>query len=98
MFGLSVEEIHAIILNSISNAFYELIVFENEWWWSFGLIGGLSFIVGWALKENLIAFIFFNIIFLLSIVIQPLIYFMVADLTYQIWGESYVISDSHIYA
>jgi hypothetical protein len=96
MFGLTIGDIEALILTTISNIFYKLIVFENKWWWVIGLFGGVSFIIGWALKRNLIGYVF-DALFVLTILIQPVMYFMIEAMSQQLWGEAFKIDVMHLW-
>lgn len=97
MFGLTIGDIEVLILNIISNIFYKLILFEDQWWWVIGLVGGISFIIGWALKRNLIGFVF-DALFVLTILIQPVMYFTIEALSEQLWGKIFRIDDIHVWA
>lgn len=97
MSGLSISDIENAILDVISVAFYKIMVFEHQWWWLIGLIGGLSFIIGWALKKSALG-ILLDIVFMISVIIQPVLYFVIDDFSRYLWGESYTIGKASLYA
>jgi len=97
MFEQQLLRIESMVMELLSDGLYQWIMLENSYWQLFGIIGGLSFIFGWALKGSFPGFIF-NLTFGLTVLIQPVLYFSITWLTERIWEQGYLINDSHLIA
>lgn len=97
MWSMNVGDINVAIHSIISSIFYEIILVEHQWWWLIGLLGGMSFIVGWALKKSILGIIL-DILFIMTLFIQPVLYFVIDDISQYLWGESYTIRTTSLYA
>ncbi len=81
----------------LSDFLYYSIVFEQQWWWIIGIVGGCSFVFGWAVKRTVIGLLL-QVVAFLSLLLQPVLFFVVPELVWYLWGEKYSIDTLHIYA
>jgi type IV secretory pathway TraG/TraD family ATPase VirD4 len=84
-------------INLLSDFVYHLLLFEYRWWLVFGAVGGLSFVLSWALRKTFIGFLT-QILFVLTIAIQPVLYLVITDISVFLWRDVYSIPITHIYA
>jgi len=93
---MNIHEINQLI----EGFFYKLVIywieFESEWWWLFGLIGGFALVTGWALNSCRLGRVLSGLL-VVTIIFQPLLYFISPKVTYVILKQKYVIPDNHLY-
>jgi len=94
---MKLQEFDNFIENILYQIFYQWILIEYEWWWLFGIVGGLTFIIGWSIIESIIGKILLTVS-LITAIFQPLLYFISPEISKKILNQIYVIPDQNIYA
>jgi len=80
----------------LESLFYDWLVYLQEYWWSIGLIAGWFFILAILIKERNTKMVFM-LIFIITIIAQPLLYFGLPDIAQELWHKRYSLPIKHLY-
>ncbi len=80
----------------LESLFYDWLVFLQEYWWSIGFIAGWFFILAILIKERNTKMVFM-LIFIITVIAQPLLYLGLPDIAQELWHKRYSLPIKHLY-
>ena len=80
----------------LQTGFYNWLVFIDEFWWPFGIIGGCSMVLALFVKNRKLSWLYI-FIFIISFIIQPLLFYFHLDISKLSLTVEYELQTKHVY-
>lgn len=82
--------------NYLKSLFGDWILVLQEYWWLIGLFAGWFFVLAILIKERNTKLVFM-LIFVITIIAQPFLFFFLPDIVQELWHKRYSLPIKHLY-